>query len=378
MVVILIRNAFAHDFGGAERFPVHLAKQLNMNNIQTTVISSQPRLLKYAESQHIPRQKGIWLQKQNWSGWRILLLPIYFLWVVWLTKWYIRAIHDLGADIVHPQSRDDFIAATFAAKLKRKRVIWTDHADLKYIYQNTTKWYKNPVGHLVKYASRFADVITVVSHNELTHIAKALGSNPDKKYRVIHNGVSDISTPPLSRDNRDKDCVIYCATSRLVEAKGISELITAFRTLKMPDIRLWLVGDGPDEKVFREQASDDQRIVFWGHKDDPLPYVATSDVFVHPSHHEGFSLSIVEAAMLGKPIIACNTGGNPEIVTSDNGILVPISDEDALAEAMRRLYDNHNFRDKLSKQSRKDFLNNFRFETIVKERFVPLYEKTKH
>lgn len=377
--ILIIRNAQPYDFGGGERFPVDLSVQLATHGFRPIIVSRSPKLLAYAAQQGVPAIRGWWWPRQNWSGRRILLTPIYYLWLLLLCGWYVTLMLRLRPDIVHAQSKDDFIAATIIGKLLGKRIIWTDHADLKYVYANHPLWYKNPVGKLVAFVSRWADAITLVSHSEEGLIAAALGLSATKllpRYQVIHNGVIDQAVEPAGREAADSQAFIFCATSRLVTAKGIGELIRAFTRLQRQhqDIRLWLVGDGPEAKHFKLLAGDNPRIVFHGHVDMPLPSVAACDVFVHPSYHEGFSISLIEAAMLAKPIIACDVGGNGEIVRhNQSGLLIPARDADALYRAMKKLYDDRQLATRLGRQARANYEKDFRFEKIVADRFIPLY-----
>lgn len=393
--VLIIRNAFVHDFGGGERFPVDLAAELQPHGFAPTIISRSPKLLEYARSRHLPAMRGWWWSQQNWSGWRVVLTPFYILWQILLFGWYFQLIARLKPAVVHPQSRDDFIAASLAARCLGKRVIWTDHADLKYAYQNHGVWYKNPVGKLVFACGRLAAAITLVSQSEAQLVSTALrGRRVDDRqsgkkavkpalpanYQVIHNGVRDKAVEPYKRPENDRKAFVFCATSRLVGAKGIAELIRAFGTLNQqhPESRLWLVGDGPDAKPLQLLANNNPAITFFGHQHNALGFVAASDVFVHPSYHEGFSLSLVEAAMLGKPIVACDVGGNPEIIINNKtGLLIKPRDPASLERAMRRMYDDHALAQKLGHQARQLYLKDFQFDTIVSESFVPLYKNLR-
>ncbi len=376
--ILIIRNASVHDFGGGERFPVDLAVELRSNGHLPIVVSRSPMLLNYARGHNLPTVRGWWWQRQNWSGIRIALTPIYFLWQCVLSLWYLWLISKLQPDVIHAQSKDDFIAATIAGKLRNRRIIWTDHADLKYIYANHGIWYKNPVGKVVAWVSHFADTITLVSHSEERLVAAALGIDQlPAHYRVIHNGITDQTVELAVRADIDKSGFVYCATSRLVGAKGIRELIEAFNQLRSDhaDVSLWLAGDGPEAEKFKANAQNKPGVTFLGHVDQPLPLVAAADVFVHPSYHEGFSLSLVEAAMLSKPIIACNVGGNPEIISDmSTGLLIPPQDSGALYEAMLKLYNDRKLASKLGSNARATYEKSFRFNSIVAEEFIPLYK----
>lgn len=373
--VLIIRNAFTYDFGGAERLAVHIAEDIQKRGIKTVVSSCQPRLRDYAIAQGIAVRTGLWWSKQNWSGKGLLLLPLYLLWQIFLTLWYAQLLLRLRPTAVHILSKDDFIAGTLAAKLLGKRVVWTDCADLKYVLANYTVWYRNPVGKLVYWCSRLADGITLVSDSEKKLVSAALGRPLPANYHVVHIGAKTQTVVPLARKKEDKDAVVFCATSRLVTAKGIGELVDAFTKLSggSNTYRLWIVGDGLEEDAFKKRAGKNPNLVFVGHSDTPLEYVAGADVFVHPSYHEGFSLSLTEAAMLGKPLIACTVGGNPELVNNKNGVLVPARDAHALYEAMRLLGSDKDAREAKGKQAQKDYFDNFEFSRLMEKEVIPLY-----
>jgi len=276
--------------------------------------------------------------------------------------------------------KDDFIAGTVAGRLLGKGVVWTDPADLKHIFLNHAIWYKNPVGKLVYLVSHLAHAIMLVSKSEIQLTSESVGHALPKNFVVMYStGKDEVVEHPQARNAADKNAVIFCATSRLVEAKGISDLVQAFNKLvkDSDNYRLWLVGNGPDEERFHAEAKGNNYITFVGHSDKPLTYVAAADVFVHPTHHEGFSLALAESAMLGKPMIATNVGGNPELVTKDNGILVPLKDSDALCKAMQTLGQDRQLRERLGAQARRDYTAHYNFANIVKDVLIPTYEQAR-
>lgn len=376
-VVVIIRNAYAHDFGGGERFPVFLASQLSQQ-FEPVLISRSKKLLAFAGSQQVRNLKGWWWSRQNWSGVRVTLFPLYIVWQLILAGWYLKTFHNLKPSVVHIQSKDDFIAATIAAKFHRARIIWTDHADLKHVWLNVEKPLRNPVGKLVLRAARYADAITVVSQSEKKFIASHLKQHPhiSTKLTVIYNGVEDrLDKFPQHPATTE---VTFCVASRLVTDKGIGEVIEAFAKVNKqhPTTKLVIMGDGPESARFKQQAGSIKSITFLGHVDEPLGVMSHSDVFVHPTYHEGFSVALVEASMLGLPIIATDVGGNPEIIRhEETGLLVTVKDVDALATAMERLILDKGLTTRLGKNARKQYVEKFEFGAIVTKHFIPLYNK---
>lgn len=370
--VALIRNARSYDFGGAEIFSISLAHQLDALGHKPVIVGAHKKTLSTARRSGLKTAKGPWWSFQDFSGSRVVLFSFYVVWILILTAWYFGFFLKNSIDVAHPQSRDDFIAATIAAKLLGRKVVWTDHADLKHIYMNHEKWYKNPLGKLVYFAGLLADCITLESHSEERLITKSLGKTLPKNYQVVYIGVVD-SYEATVRSNSKPTLV---STSRLVTDKGIGELIEAFKSLEHNSAVLKICGDGPEAKHFKELATGIKNIEFLGHVNDVTTVLADADIFVHPTYHEGFGLSLVEAEMCSLPIIASNVGSIPEIVEDEvSGILVEPRDSRALAEAMARLIADAKLRSRMGKAGRAIFLKNFQFDKIVKEKFVPIYER---
>lgn len=352
-----------------------LAQELRELGHLPVIFSHHTTLGNYAKHERLTYRRSWWWSRQNWSGWRVVLTPLYVLWQLLLTLYYIVQFYRYKADVVHLQSKDDFIAGSIAGKLIGARVIWTDHADLKHVWKQLGVWYKNPTGKLVAWAARFADAITLVSQSECRLVSDnlPLTSPIHHKLTVIYNGVNDQKPPHAPIKSR---LFTFCIAGRLVVDKGISEAIAAFKQLHTThhDTRLILIGDGPDRSRFEKQAKG-LPVTFRGHQTDPLPEVAAADVYLHPTYHEGFSVSLVEASMLQLPIIATDVGGNPEIIHHNKtGLLVPAKDSTALHHAMEQLYSNPKLRVRLAAAARRQYLASFVFHTIVKTQFIPLYE----
>jgi glycosyltransferase involved in cell wall biosynthesis len=82
------------------------------------------------------------------------------------------------------------------------------------------------------------------------------------------------------------------------------------------------------------------RINLIGEVADPAPLYEAADIFVHPSRYEGYGMAIAEAIAYGVPVVATRAGAIPEVVPQDAGILVPVDDPAALADALRLLIEN--------------------------------------
>jgi len=378
-LAILVRNAAASDFGGGERLPIFIAKGLDDLGYETLTISHSKKLLRFAAESGVTHKTGWWWSYQNWSGWRVILTPLYVIWQLILFVWYLQLFIRLRPTVVHLQSKDDFIAGTYAARVCGARVVWSDYADLKHVWKNVRVWYKNPTGKLVYWAARFAHHIAIVSETEKQFIVAHLSpSSPAlKRMVVVYIGVFDQLTD-INAAARDETKVVFCAASRIVTDKGIGELLAAFTELHKThtDSELWILGDGPEMEKFK---TDTHGVTFFGHVSNPLSSIKAADVFILPTYHEAFSVALVEATMLGKAIIATRVGGNVEIIKDrETGLLVNVKDSQSLLVAMRELADNRTLRDTLGSNARKQYENKFTFDVMIKDGLIPLYEKNNH
>lgn len=374
---LLVRNADYQDFGGAERYPIFLAQSLKKCNYDSVIVSRSPSLLQFAESKNIKYIRGWWWPRQNWSGHRVLFMPIYILWQIVLYFWYLFIIISTKPSVLHIQSKDDFIAGTLAGKTLGKKVIWTDHADLKHVFKNLYVWYKNPIGKLVYVCGLLVDGLIIASNNEKRLISENMKKNSILLKRVViaYIGASDRKD---KYDRRPHSKITFGIATRLVTDKGIGEAIEAFNKLNKShiDTKLLIIGDGPEAAKFKKQAGNNESIVFMGHLADPFGEMNSLDVFLHPTYHESFSTSLVEASMLGLPIITTRVGGNPEIIKDNKtGLLVEAGNVESLYKAMERMYLDKKLRKELGYEARLQYVEKFNFDNIVKKQYVKLYEK---
>ena len=132
---------------------------------------------------------------------------------------------------------------------------------------------------------------------------------------------------------------IYCFVGRFSIDKGCNELLNAFkRLLKIRrDIVLFLVGDFEVELTENNHWIYDSSNVVMTAKDVPdvYKYLAVSDVLVHPSYREGFSMVIQEAMAMGLPVITTDIPGPSEVIENEKtGLLAVARDEESLYNCM--------------------------------------------
>ncbi|WP_291122087.1 glycosyltransferase family 4 protein [Empedobacter sp. UBA7620] len=175
-----------------------------------------------------------------------------------------------------------------------------------------------------------------------------------KKVDVIHNGSANgmliddfvnsyYNTSEIREElNILKSDFVYGFVGRIVGDKGINELIEAFQLLneEYKNTKLLLIGFYEEEldplkKETIERIKNNQNIIELGFQKDVKKYLSIINVFVSPSYREGFGLSLLEANLMGKPVIATKITGYTEIINQgENGFLIPIKNSKELKNKM--------------------------------------------
>lgn len=135
--------------------------------------------------------------------------------------------------------------------------------------------------------------------------------------------------------------LVYAFLGRLNQDKGINELITAFIQFNQyyPNTKLLLIG--PDEENIYERINSHlkHQIIFIGYTKCPEDYLQIADVFCMPSHREGFGTSVIEASMLGIPVICSDTYGlRDAFIANETGLQHQVGNIDSLQQCLEKIY----------------------------------------
>lgn len=156
--------------------------------------------------------------------------------------------------------------------------------------------------------------------------------------------------------------------------KGQYYLIEALKKLQIShsDIDLILVGRGKDEQNYKKQSKELNNITFEGFVDNVGDYIKCFDLFIFPSLNEGLGSILLDIMQTKVPIIASDVGGIPDIIKNNkNGILIEPKNSDAIYDAIVKLYNDKNLREKLSSEAFKD-MDNFSSEMMA-NRYEKIY-----
>jgi len=137
---------------------------------------------------------------------------------------------------------------------------------------------------------------------------------------------------------------------------------------KMPDVNFYFAGAGPYMNLIERNRPSNMFLLGRLSKSRIQSLLASGDVFVHPSGLDALPRSVVEAALMEKPIIASNVGGIPEIVEDKKtGYLCEIDDTDQWVEQIRFLLNNPSFAEMLARNARKAVSKKFDWKNIAKD-----------
>jgi teichuronic acid biosynthesis glycosyltransferase TuaC len=207
---------------------------------------------------------------------------------------------------------------------------------------------------------------------------------PKEKIEVVYNG-TDINQFCCNHEKdentkfEDEKNYKLLFVGRIIREKGIWELLEAFLNVLVhyPNTELYIIGEGNEQKAIKQYCLDNNindKVKFLG----VLPHTElvksyqNCDLFILPSYSEGLPNVIVEAMSCGKPVIATNIGGIPEIVNSETGSLIPVKDTNSLSLEIINLFKNKELLRTKGRNARKMIEQRFNRENNV-NKIVTIY-----
>ena len=207
----------------------------------------------------------------------------------------------------------------------------------------------------------------------------------EAKIRAIGNGVDSKKFSPVSAADRAEilkelripsGALVVGVVCRMVREKGVVELLDAAMQLAElhPTAHFLFIGERiPSERD--TQFGDEwnlalqrlgTRLIATGFRADVSRMLGAMDIFCLPSYREGMPRSIIEAMMMGLPVVATNIrGAREEVVPVETGFLVPVRDPVALANAINRLISDPLLRNKMGVAGRQRALSLYEENNVL-------------
>lgn len=329
------------DIGGAERIVYQLATDLKDEFDQVHVASTGGLWEEKLAENGIQHHQILDVDSKNPSTVLAILSSL------------SKIIKDQQINIVHTHHR----MAAFYIRLLQLR-----HPKLLHVYtaHNVFKD-KLPLYKFALGKARTVAVSQAVQENILNDVKS-------KNSVVIYNGVKMQHSDHTVNDITKYDGIKVGCIARLSEQKGLTYLIEAMSLVTKPNVSLFIIGNGELRNDLIKQTKElalEKRIHFLGYRSDIVECINSFDFCVLPSVFEGFGLVAIEAFMNGKTMIATDIPGVNEVVNSENGILVPAENPQALAQAIKDLAGNPERRASLAAQAKRDYDTKFSYSIFL-------------
>ena len=317
--------------GGAERVLAGLAGWLNRAGHEVTCVTMSD------DAPFYPLEPGVMHVRLGLPGRKGLFGALRNRWSI--MRALRREITRLRPDVLYSSGGDTVVTMVLAAAGLPVRVVGSEVTN-PFIQMNHS-WKES----VRRRATRFFSRMTAGYVFQTARAAAYYPGRVQRRAAVIQNPVyirprDDLRTP---------DSHEICTVGRMIACKGFDDLIRAFARFRQthPDYRLVLYGDGPELEPLRQlaQSCAPEAVNFPGRVQDVAEKLARAEMFVLSSHLEGLPNTLVEAMACGLPCVAtdCPMGPAELIRDGENGLLVPVSDTEAMARAMARIADDPAF-----------------------------------
>ena len=286
-------------------------------------------------------------------------------------------------DIVHVHTPVAALVGRVAAFFARVPfVVYTVHGF--YFHDDMSKTKRRLHIFLEKVAGKITDLMFTQSEED-AKTAQEKNIMPADRVYAIGNGVDIEKFNPRNYSNRyvlrrelkiPENAYVIGMIGRQVAEKGVVEFFEAAKMVheKHEDVYFLLVGDrlasdhavAVDRAIQEAQEAVGSRLILTGMRSDIPELLSIMDLFTLPSWREGMPRTIIEAMMMGLPVVATDIrGSREEVVSEKTGMLVPVRNSEKLAEAFERFIKSPTWGTELGKAGRKRALELYDEQKVV-------------
>ena len=335
-IVIIVNNL---GVGGAERVVVHEVHEMMRMGIDVSLITLRPVPVKSFTSElKLPKEKIYEIPFANFSdqnAWK-KLVPL---------------LKTLQPDLLITQ-------LWFANTIGRI-------AGFKAGVRKVISFEQNVYDDLKTWKMYVADFVLQFFCTKVIAVSEAVKDSLvrhwifSSKIEVIYNSV-DLAMFDAEKNNanllkNEENAFVFGFIGRLIHQKAVDVLIEAFANVQQRTM-LVIAGQGNERENLEtlvKKKNLEQKVMFVGVQKNIPQFLTSIDCFVLPSRYEGLPLVLIEAMAAGKPVIVSDFESAKEVVSDENGIVVPKENPEALAQAMRHIMQDENLRKKMSAEARK-------------------------
>lgn len=293
----------------------------------------------------------------------------------------LRAVRSLRPQVVHTHLKHADLVGGFAAAR-----LGLPHVSTLHLIEAEVSGVARAKRWIAGQARRTAHRVVAVSDAQRTWY---IASFPGRAERVvtIRNGVTRPDTLPVDEAASlrrawgvDESSCLAVFVAIMRPGKGHADLLAAVAGLggNCP-LHLALIGDGELrgdlERRVRAEPRLVDRVTFTGFRDDVPQVIQVADLVVHPSHADALPTTLIQALAGGRPVLATDVGGIPEILTGTGGVLVRPADVEGLRQSLDRLARDPAARRSAAAGTRERFDGEFD-ATRWAERLHTLYAET--
>ena len=363
--ILLVTGIYAPDIGGPASYVKALAKKLSTADTARVTVVTYSSVWSHPSDKEAKFRiiriwkKWPWFLRHGLYAWRIFWearrhdlifvsstinggLPYLIAGRLWKKKVFVKIVGDYSWQVAVEKGRTVLLIDDWQKASKSGWSGWL--------------WYWQ--GLVV----RKADRVVVPSHY-LAKLVEGWGADPEK-ISVIYNG-ADFHSAELTKEQARQSIGIagniLLYWGRLAPWKGLRMLIKIMPKLLEINqfFRLVIVGSGPEEKSLQQMIKNmrlEKKVYLVGPKNqvELAVYLAAAEMFILNTAYEGFSHDILEAMLVGLPVITTPAGGNKEIIhQGENGFMVKYNDEFNLVEAIKTVWNTPELRERFVENGKK-------------------------
>lgn len=320
----LLFTAVHLDLGGIETSLINLLNKIDYNKYNVTVTLEEKRGLYLNEV-----NENVYLQEVSVSqNKNIIIRKI----INFTRRLYFTILNYHNYDFSCCYATYSFSGNILSLMASTNTSLYV-HSNYSQLYQEKKDFY----GFFDKRSiTKFKHIIFVSneSKNDFLKFYPAL----KKKSLVINNFVDTEKIIKLSQEKinvtKNKDTTIFAFIGRLDDtSKKLKRAINIIN--KIPNTFLWIIGSGPDYKMYADYVKTlhlEDRVIFFGQKQNPYPYMKKADYIILTSDYEGFPVTYIEALILGKQIITTIPVSDDQINIKNYANIISKDDKKMISE----------------------------------------------